>query len=121
MDQGINDVISVPGDKQGDQAGLGWESPRWRHHDVASQGVVELEYRFRNTAAPRQRGAIDDTRTIVGDKASSEGRSWATGHTQESLSPVASRPEIHGERSSATSSTPVRHGAISGDLSPAGP
>ena len=112
-------MISVRGDEQGDQAGLGWESPRWRHHDAASQGVVELESRFRNAAAPRQCGAIDDFRTIVGDKASSEGRTRATGHTRQSLSPVASRTEIRGERSSATSSTPVRHGAISGDLSPA--
>ena len=67
MDQGIRVVIAVPRHEQRDQAGLGWESPRWRHDDAPAQGVVELERRFRNAHAPSQRGAIDEDQTIARD------------------------------------------------------
>jgi hypothetical protein len=58
-------VISVPGHEQRDQAGLGWESPRWRHPDAPAQRVTERERRFLDTPAPCQPGAIDDYRTIA--------------------------------------------------------
>jgi len=75
VDDEISDVTSVPGDEQRDEPRLDWEAPRWRHDDEASQGDAELEYRFRNTPAPGQRGAIDDDRTIAGEKGASDGSS----------------------------------------------
>lgn len=65
MDKGIGDVIPVVTYEPHDQAGLGWDSPRWRHPDALAQGVIEVERRFRGSPAPSQRGAIDDDRTIT--------------------------------------------------------
>ena len=65
MDKGIGAVIPVVTDEQRDQAGLGWDSPRWRHPDALAQGVIEVERRFRSSPAPSHRGAIDDNRTIT--------------------------------------------------------
>jgi hypothetical protein len=68
VDQDPDDVIPSNIREQRDKAGFDWDSPRWRIHDAASQGVVELDGRFRNVPAPHRRGAIDDFLTIVGEK-----------------------------------------------------
>lgn len=69
VDEGTHDGNSLPGQEEPDEATLGWEGPRWRQPEAAAQGVVELERRFRNTAAPRQRGVINGDEAIARDAA----------------------------------------------------
>jgi hypothetical protein len=47
-----------PGADDADRDALDWSSPRWREADAPTDGE-ERGRRFRNDAAPRQRGAID--------------------------------------------------------------
>lgn len=46
-------------DKPTDPVGFDWDEPRWRDPDDEPSGEKERERRFRDAAAPRQRGALD--------------------------------------------------------------
>jgi hypothetical protein len=42
-----------------DPVGFDWSDPRWRDPEDEPSAEKERERRFRDTAAPRQQGAVD--------------------------------------------------------------